>query len=46
MKIHKFGESGRVDSQVKIKRVIDSFTDYEFTLLQMINYFNSLQTSA
>lgn len=46
MKIHKFGESGRVDSQVKTKRVIDSFTDYEFTLLQMINYFNSLQTSA
>ena len=46
MKIHKFGESGRVASQVKIKRVVDSFTDYEFTLLQMINYFNSLQTSA
>lgn len=42
MKIHKFGNPNRVLE----KHVIDSFTDYEFTLLQMINYFNSLQTSA
>lgn len=42
MKIHKFGNSKRVFE----KHVIDSFTDYEFTLLQIINYFNSLQTSA
>ena len=42
MKIHKFGNPNRVFQ----KHIIDSFTDYEFTLLQMINYFNSLQTSA
>lgn len=42
MKIHKFGNPNRVLE----KHVIDNFTDYEFTLLQMINYFNSLQTSA
>ena len=42
MKIHKFGNPNRVYQ----KHIIDSFADYEFTLLQMINYFNSLQTSA
>lgn len=38
LKIHKYGE--RRAFLAKNKKIIDSFTDYEFTMLQMINYFN------
>ena len=41
LKIHKYGE--RRAFLAKNKRIIDSFTDYEFTMLQMINYFSQEQ---